>query len=77
MAVQFCVVDGRASTRASWNKSGSVNGNVYVACDFHSLNAIESAVLNLAAGAARSISPSSSVPSSRNHNITLLEPWGA
>lgn len=77
MAVQFCVVDGRASTRSVWNKSGSVNGNAYVACDFHSQNAIESAVLNLAAGTAPSVSPSSPVPSSRNHNKTILEPWGS
>lgn len=46
-----CVVCGRGSTRATWNTNiNGVDGNnfptVYVACDFHSLNEVEAAVLN-------------------------------
>lgn len=46
MAVQFCVVCGRGSPRASWSQSGFVNGIAYVACDFHSQVAIATAVVD-------------------------------
>lgn len=42
MALQFCVVCGRGSTRASWN---NVVGS-FVACDFHSIDEINYAVAN-------------------------------
>jgi hypothetical protein len=46
MAVQFCVVCGRVSQRASWPRSGTVNGVAYVSCDFHSRAAILMSVLD-------------------------------
>ena len=41
MAVQFCIVCGRASNR-TWNNN-NVYGTAFVACDFHSQNAIQAA----------------------------------
>lgn len=69
MAVQFCVVDGRASSRASWANSGSVNGISYVACDFHSINAIQQAVMKSGVG--------QGVPTQDNLNKNNHEPRGA
>ena len=51
-ALQFCVVCGRGSTRASWPQSGAINGVSFVACDFHSQAAIASAVVDFGAYAA-------------------------
>jgi hypothetical protein len=47
MALQFCPVCGRASQRASWSKTGNVNGTSYVACDFHSDALIVTAILDM------------------------------
>ena len=47
MALQFCTVCGRGSTRASWPNSGFVNGTAYVACDFHSQVVIQIAVIDM------------------------------
>lgn len=46
MALNFCVVCGRSSTRASWPMTGTVNGISYVACDFHSAVAIATSVVD-------------------------------
>lgn len=46
MSLQFCVVCGRGSQRASWNKTGAVNTISYVACDFHSQSIIDIAVID-------------------------------
>jgi hypothetical protein len=73
MAQQFCVVDGRASTRSSWNKQMTIGATTYVACDFHTDAIMKDAANQIAAGTANSISPSSSVPMSRNHNKTIHE----
>jgi hypothetical protein len=43
MANLQCIVCGRGSTRTTWNNS-NVYGTPYVACDFHSQNAIRAAV---------------------------------
>ena len=47
MALQFCPVCGRGSQRASWNKTGNVNGINYVACDFHSDALIVMSILDM------------------------------
>lgn len=76
MTLQFCVVDGRASSRTSWNKSVTIGGTTYVCCDFHSDAAMKDAASRIAAGTANSISASSPVPSSRNHSINLHDSGG-
>lgn len=43
MTLLICCVCGRASTRPVWNNN-NVYGTTKVACDFHSQNAIQSAV---------------------------------
>jgi hypothetical protein len=42
-APQFCVVCGQCSTRAVWVNQ-NLYGTTFVACDFHSQNAIRAAV---------------------------------
>lgn len=49
MAVQFCVVCGRGSSRSSWNYSVTIGPNTYVACDFHDQNEFNWAVANVSA----------------------------
>jgi len=46
MAINFFVVCGRASSRASWNNSGTMAGTSYVACDFHTQVAIVTSVID-------------------------------
>lgn len=72
----YCVVEGRFSTRSSWNKQIVIGGVTYVACDFHSDAAMKDAANNCAAGIAPSISPSSPVPMSKNHSKNLHEGVG-
>ena len=43
MANLQCIVCGRGSTRPVWNNQ-NVFGTAFVACDFHSQNAIRAAV---------------------------------
>lgn len=43
MANLQCIVCGRGSTRTTWNRQ-NVLGTTFVACDFHSANAIQAAV---------------------------------
>jgi len=76
MAGQFCVVDGRFSLRGSWNKQITIGSTTYVACDFHSDAAMKDAANACAAGTANSISPSSPVPTSKNHSKSLHESAG-
>jgi hypothetical protein len=76
MAQQFCVVDGRASTRSSWNKQITIGATTYVACDFHSDSAMKDAASMIAGGTANSVSPSSPVPSSRNHSKNVHDMGG-
>jgi hypothetical protein len=40
-----CIVCGRISTRAVWNNN-NVFGTTNVACDFHSQNAIQHAIIS-------------------------------
>ena len=47
MAVLYCVVCGRGSTRSTWNNTQTVGANTYVACDFHSQAEFNGAVQNL------------------------------
>lgn len=76
MAIQFCVVDGRASARGSWNKTITIGGTTYVACDFHSDAAIKDAANRIAGGTAISVSPSAPVPNSRNHSSNVHDMGG-
>lgn len=75
MAIQNCVVDGRASNR-TWNKTITLGATTYVACDFHSDAAIKDAANAIASGTANSISPNSPVVSSRNYSKNLHEGAG-
>lgn len=71
-----CVVDGRFSTRSSWNKQYTTGGTTYLACDFHSDAAIISAAQMCNTGTANSISPSSPVPTSKNPSKNIHEAAG-
>lgn len=72
----FCIVDGRYSTRTSWNKQYTIGGTTYVACDWHSDAAIVNSAQACNTGTAPSTSPSSPVPSSKNNNKTIHEAAG-
>lgn len=70
MALQFCVVCGRGSSRSTWNISiSSLYGNdfptPYVACDFHSLDEVEASILNLI--------PQTPAPNVDNQDMSIQE----
>lgn len=63
--VLFCVVCGQASTRTVWNNQ-NLYGTTFVACDFHSQNAIR-ASLTAVAGNGNVPKPSQyNIPKSHN-----------
>ena len=47
MALQFCVVCGRGSTRSLWNYSMTVGPTTYVGCDFHSFAEFQASIQNV------------------------------